>query len=135
MSKEEKKKTLLGLGSKKTTEHAAVQMTAAMKKEETTEVEKVLLSYNLNNELEAAVKSLAQRTGKTMTMIIQQQLEKLFANDEAQLINDFSASPHGKRSVKINADLYAQLDKYTAKNNVSKRFVIEALLSDYVRGE
>lgn len=132
MSKQdEQKKKLFGLGTKKEKVHAAVEMAAVLKEEAAPE-EKIL-TFFLPQKLDDDIKAESKRSGQKMKVIINSQLERLF-NEQLELTNDYNMPDESlKRSVRISADLAKKLDAYAADRGMSKRFIIEALLSDYLR--
>lgn len=90
-----------------------------------------MLSFNLTKQLDIDIKAAAKRTGKTLKSIVNTQLERLF-NEKLELVNEAEVGESVLRQVRIDAHLAKQLDEYVAEQGVSKRFVIEALLSEYV---
>lgn len=88
--------------------------------------------FQLHVQLDEDIKLVARRTGKTQRWILSQQLKRLFDGD-VELISDYLDGEYVHRQVRIDADLFEQLDKYARKNAVTKKFIVEALFSEYVK--
>ena len=96
--------------------------------------EKKRLSVHLSISLEKEFKTLSKRLGISVADLLNAEL-KQFLNepDERSLFNHYVEDEFANRGYNLDATVKQQLDDYCATHNRSKRFVVEAILSDFVK--
>lgn len=138
MSNENRRKSLLGLSAKKPEpnepqEKQTAAATMAAELVSTSTSEEVNIVTNLHKDLADDLKLASRRSGKKLKVIINEQLA-MFFKEPQPLENDYDThTPYVKRSIMVRADVAQQLNDYTQKHDVTKRFVLEAVLSKYLQ--
>lgn len=94
------------------------------------------ISFLISNDHDRAIKMYCASTGKKLKPIVIEALENFFSEGATKkLMNPHAYDGSGTRQqgVDVPAHLKAQLDEFVERENVPKRFVVEALISDYIQ--
>lgn len=121
-----------GLNNEKAAESLVTDIVQHKKKPQESDMQR--LSFLMSKSLAHELKGHAGRTGKTIQSIINNCLRDFFRDTDAIVLeNGYAGDTSVQRGVNIHSDLMQQLEHFTDRKGVTKRFVVEALLTIYLK--
>lgn len=94
------------------------------------------ISFLISNDHDKAIKMYCAATGKKLKPIVIEALENFFAEGaNKKLMNPHAYDGSGSRQQGVDVPVHLKklLDEFVEQKKVPKRFVVEALISDYIK--
>lgn len=110
--------------------------TAPPKRSAATKKDTARISFLVSKDHDKAIKMYCASTGKKLRGIVTDALEKFFAEGATKKLENphaYDGSGTRQQGVDVPAHLKKQLDEFVQVNDVPQRFVVEALISDYIK--
>lgn len=141
LAEDKQEANVLGINGGDPAVHPAAKMTLTVKevkkrgrKKERGEFQKVTLQ--MSKALHSDIKTFALNNGRPIQHILQAAIKEFVAGDcNAALINDYNDKRDSlvRTSIDLDVDVYDALTDYSKSSGVKKRFIIESLLSEFLR--